>query len=78
MKEFSGVALLQIHIRTHTGKDLEMLFIMCLHNLLHYISGERPYGCDICEKKFPSSGAMKKHRRKHTGEKPYTCPQVSN
>lgn len=40
--------------------------------------GERPYPCDLCPKKFPSSGAMKKHRRMHTGEKPYECGTVSH
>jgi len=39
--------------------------------------GYRPYQCDLCVKRFPSSGAMKKHRRIHTGERPYECQQVS-
>lgn len=38
--------------------------------------GYRPYQCDLCPKRFPSSGAMKKHRRIHTGERPYECTQV--
>ena len=40
-------------------------------------AGYRPYQCDLCPKRFPSSGAMKKHRRIHTGERPYECQQVS-
>lgn len=48
--------------------DFSIYFCFCL--------GEKPYSCDFCPKKFPSSGAMKKHRRKHTGERPYECKQV--
>lgn len=43
-----------------------------------FFVGEKPYQCDMCEKRFPSRGAMKKHRRKHTGERPYECKQVSH
>lgn len=32
----------------------------------------------MCDKKFSTSGALKKHRRKHTGERPYECKQVSS
>uniref|UniRef100_A0A8D8S669 Zinc finger protein 271 n=1 Tax=Cacopsylla melanoneura TaxID=428564 RepID=A0A8D8S669_9HEMI len=39
------------------------------------MQGEKPYECDICHNRFPSSGAMKKHRRKHTGERPYECKE---
>ena len=42
-------------------------------------SNDRPllamYGfkCDICGKVLTQSGSLKRHRRLHTGEKPYTC-----
>lgn len=40
------------------------------------LTGERPFQCPMCPKRFPSSGAMKKHSRMHTGERPYECAEV--
>lgn len=74
LKEFSGASLLQIHIRTHTGKEPNDFWVIL--GVIGTFPGERPFACDVCEKKFASAGAMTKHRRKHTGEKPYVCPQV--
>ncbi len=36
-------------------------------------SGEKPYECQICNKKFSRSSRLKLHNRIHTGEKPYEC-----
>ena len=36
-------------------------------------TNEKPYECDVCEKRFSDSGALKSHMRIHTNEKPYEC-----
>ncbi|CAI2349035.1 unnamed protein product [Caenorhabditis sp. 36 PRJEB53466] len=37
-------------------------------------TGEQPYGCDYCGKRFRTTSSLKVHKRAHTGEKPYQCP----
>ena len=36
---------------------------------------DRPYVCDVCDKRFTQSRHLNRHRRVHRGEKPYTCPR---
>lgn len=34
---------------------------------------ERPYGCQICSKRFRRAETLRRHNRVHTGEKPHGC-----
>ena len=36
-------------------------------------TGERPFECDFCEKKFSVKENLQVHRRIHTKERPYKC-----
>ena len=37
---------------------------------IHAISGERPFECDICQKRFTLKHSMMRHRKKHAGAPP--------
>lgn len=41
------------------------------HMKLH--TGEKPYLCEICNRRFRQLGNYKTHMMTHSGEKPYTC-----
>ncbi|XP_030256939.1 zinc finger protein 2 homolog isoform X1 [Sparus aurata] len=40
--------------------------------------GERPFGCDVCGKRYNQLHHLKTHMRVHTGEKPFACDVCGN
>lgn len=43
------------------------------NNILNTASGERPYGCTVCDKKFNTAYHLATHEKRHTGEKKFKC-----
>ncbi|XP_010138597.1 PREDICTED: zinc finger protein 468-like, partial [Buceros rhinoceros silvestris] len=63
--------------RLHQGAKCEyatrMLSNLGVHVKIH--TGDKPYSCSVCQKKFHRKGNLKLHWRIHTGEKPFQCSQ---
>ncbi|KAF8982236.1 zinc-finger protein [Entomortierella lignicola] len=38
-------------------------------------TGDKPYQCQVCKKRFSEANIMAQHMRTHTGEKPFKCPE---
>ncbi|KAF9189501.1 zinc-finger protein, partial [Haplosporangium sp. Z 11] len=38
-------------------------------------TGDKPFQCQVCQKRFSEANIMAQHMRTHTGEKPYKCTE---
>ncbi|KAF9586332.1 zinc-finger protein [Lunasporangiospora selenospora] len=38
-------------------------------------TGDRPFQCPVCQKRFSEANIMQQHMRTHTGEKPFKCTE---
>lgn len=82
LRPLSSVHHLKIHMRRHTGKQLQSCDVCgCRFNMLqnwnrhrHTHTGRNSL-CSICGKAFTRAAWLKTHKVIHTREKPYECDQ---
>nr|CAB3267909.1 ZF(C2H2)-33 zinc finger protein [Phallusia mammillata] len=55
------------------GKAFINIYRLQRHMLTHN-EGSRKFACDVCTKSFKYKHHLKEHKRIHSGEKPYECP----
>ena len=65
----NGQYMFQCHY-TQCGKIFKMASVLRRHIKDH---SEKQSQCEFCGKKFNTSSNLSKHRRIHTGQKPYSC-----
>ena len=54
------------------AKKLLLILVHC-RDIEKVHTGEKPFECEVCLKKFADRGGLKIHKRTHTREMPYQC-----
>ncbi|XP_061387099.1 zinc finger protein 37 homolog [Musca vetustissima] len=67
------------HVRTHTGNTLFMVNKITTHYIailsIVFTTGEKPYLCVECGKRFKTGSNLHIHMLRHKGEKNLQCPE---
>lgn len=53
------------------------LYILQCSYFLYSSKSIFPYRCDLCEYVTADHNSMRRHRMRHTGDKPYQCPHCT-
>lgn len=82
-KTFICVKYLKIHQKMHSeqmlftcdqcGKRFRAAGNLKLHQQIHHSEQPPTFQCDICQRNLYTVLSLARHRRTHTGEKPYAC-----
>ncbi|KAH8384267.1 hypothetical protein KR200_002581 [Drosophila serrata] len=64
---------LRRHMMIHTGIIPTSISLTSFLISLLFILGERPFPCDLCERRFREFSDLKKHRRRHSHDPRFIC-----
>lgn len=60
-------------VRPHSCDKCDQRFITRWDLTLHLRIHSGVFSCEYCGKAFPAKGKLERHRRTHTGERPFPC-----